>query len=149
MRLICQFCISASASVSAFDSPATTDAALAALAAEAGLIPPSSDDEGNVIDSGVSSVTSGQDTADEGKSPDKIADQLLNITSDEATDNFEIKTEQDESVAVSLAESTSTTSNVVGLFGGSKCYKLGLKGGGKYTASTSGPNRPFMWRKGT
>lgn len=121
----------ASASVSAFDSPATTDAALAALAAEAGLIPASADSDTADNESSLSQTSSRED---------------INMDSqDDKSDSLSSKT--DSSVSVALTEPTSTTETVAGLFGGGRYTKLSLKGGSKYSSSVTG-NRPFMWRKG-
>ncbi|GJQ65215.1 putative kelch motif protein, partial [Trypoxylus dichotomus] len=109
------------AASTSFDGPATTDAALAALAAEAGLIVPEPEKD---MSPSIDSTTPSDD------------DKIMVTESGENKPVTEITTENE----------VGTTTATIGLFGGSRRYtKLGLKGGSK---GIGPPYRPFTYRGG-
>lgn len=139
-----------------FDGPATTDAALAALAAEAGLIDPEpssgkGDEEDNAFVDSTVSLDEGRAT-EQGGSGDTVnsTEQELmlvgggeltgdsempldeNLEQQEILDDMEAESSECITTRIEGADSTAT-SNVVGLFGGGRggniVEKLGLKGG--------------------
>lgn len=138
-----------------FDGPATTDAALAALAAEAGLIDPEpssgkGDEEDNAFVDSTVSLDDGRAT-EQGGSGDTVnsTEQELmlvgggeltgdsempldeNLEQQEILDDMEAESSECITTRIEGADSTAT-SNVVGLFGGrggNIVEKLGLKGG--------------------
>lgn len=129
-----------------FDGPATTDAALAALAAEVGLIDPMRDakdpdnfsqsTEDSQADTGVGSMNTSQELME--FSSEGGADISMEENHDQA-ESMETDSECLPAASVEAAESASN--NVVGLFGGAR---PGLKGGGVVKM----PPRQFKWRKG-
>ncbi|KAF5274580.1 hypothetical protein FQA39_LY07192 [Lamprigera yunnana] len=112
-----------------FDGPATTDAALAALAAEAGLIDPEPNKEGLL-------------------EKDVNLREKQNVTFLQSDDHADIETGS-EIDAVAPTETAST-----GLFGGSRrCEKPSLKGGSKFRIGLFGgspglPLRSITYRGG-
>lgn len=88
---------------SSFEGPATTDAALAALAAEAGLIDPEPEKE--------------------------LGDKDVDMTS---VDSAMVPDDSPSNSPVVVSESSENSeAPTVGLMGGSPCFKLGLKGGSR------------------
>lgn len=157
---------SATIASASFDSPATTDAALAALAAEAGLIDPESnskfetDTQTSFADSGVTSMTSSQiSEAAASETTESNADVPMELGTDQdvSIDNCHEETLENLEMEVSGSGNNNASlegqNSVVGLFGGTR--KLGLKGGGKFKLGLLGgspsltmPKGPVMWRKG-
>lgn len=154
-----------------FDSPATTDADLAVLAAEAGLFDPEpttkfTDNEENTFidDSGVSLSNSQVSSAESGVTED--GNTNITVAAAELSNNEEMaETTQENSTEIDTATKSATstdsvsetTTTSIGLFGGAKpVCKLNLKGGGKFQLGLLGgspvfnnlPSRPHMWRKG-
>lgn len=153
-----------------FDSPATTDAALAALAAEAGLIDPEpsnkfEDNQDNFgSDSGVS-LPNSQESAVEsvGTVDTAVSDesQTLLVSSQETPMEEDMQTDKlgdvvNEDVDMKDVEPeqvTSSETSTVETFVGDK---LGLKGGGRFRLGLLGgspmndkpilPNRIYKWR---
>lgn len=108
-----------------FDSPATTDAALAALAAEAGLI-----------------------------DPEPSKDNLSDMTPDEEENhNTSLDTENEKDGEVETEVSAtglfggSSSYSKLSLKGGSK-FRLGLFGGSPINSSINPPTKPFTYRGG-
>lgn len=157
---------SATIASASFDSPATTDAALAALAAEAGLIDPEasnkfeSDGQSSFPDSGVASMPSSQVSDSQPETDNSDVPMELGTEQNAAQDDsYPEETLENLEMEVNSGgvEQTNSASlegqnSVVGLFGGSN--KLGLKGGGRFKLGLLGgspitfPKKPFMWRKG-
>lgn len=113
-----------------FDGPATTDAALAALAAEAGLIDPEPNKDGT----------------ERNMTPGSVEQNIMVVQADEQTDI--------DSTAEGEASAPTETASV-GLFGGSSIYKkIGLKGGSKIRLGLFGgspmfpPCRPITYKGG-
>lgn len=137
-----------------FDSPATTDAALAALAAEAGLIDPDasnkfeSDGQSSFSDSGSQLTESQPDTTASSEEPMELGTEQSNSVNEDSSQEETLENlEMEVNAGVAIA-----TGTVVGLFGGSN--KLGLKGGGRFKIGLFGgspitfPKKPLTWRKG-
>lgn len=132
------------AASTSFDGPATTDAALAALAAEAGLIDPEPEKE--TIAEKEAAVLEGTET-----------DETELDTTESHADSEE---SEDIGATVLASEATSIADNSaeaqpIGLFGGGTIQqKLGLKGGSKVRLGLFGgspvgpPTIPFNYRGG-
>lgn len=124
-----------------FDGPATTDAALAALAAEAGLIDPEPEKEALV-----EKETLSGETTDTNETP-------METESIEETQEVEKVAEVAEESATAVDGPSEAAT--IGLFGGSTIHqKLGLKGGSKIRLGLFGgspvgpPTIPFNYRGG-
>lgn len=137
-----------------FDGPATTDAALAALAAEVGLIDPepeakdaenfSQSTDSSQADTGLgSSMNTSQELMEFN---DGAADLSLEENHDRAES---METAKECSPAANVEATEPASNNVVGLFGGAR---PGLKGGrvrlGLFGGGVKMPPRQFKWRKG-
>lgn len=156
---------SATIASTSFDSPATTDAALAALAAEAGLIDPEastkfeSEAQSSFIDSGItlpsSQVSDSQPVSTDNEAMELVTEQdtvtPVEDNCQETLENLQMEVNSD-SVGPVQASTVEDQNSVVGLFDGSN--KLSLKGGGRFKLNLLGgspitfPKKPFMWKKG-
>lgn len=129
------------AASTSFDGPATTDAALAALAAEAGLIDPEPEKETPIEkEIGVVEAADTEETQMDTNENSEESDETATVLA--ATD------------ATSVVDSSSEAPNI-GLFGGGTIHqKLGLKGGSKIRLGLFGgspigpPVVPFTYRGG-
>lgn len=147
---------SATIASASFDSPATTDAALAALAAEAGLIDPETstkfESEGQTFD-GNSREKESTDVAETPMDVSEGDGVQENNSPEETMENLEMEVSSGGTESTAVTNVDGQTS--VGLFGGGSSCRLGLKGGRRFKLGLLGgspigslPKKPFMWRKG-
>lgn len=136
--------LNVSAASTSFDGPATTDAALAALAAEAGLIDPEPEKETPTEKETITAETA------------EISETPMQEENNGETERTNKQSENAASGTIAVTDVTRVADNstevpAVGLFGGSTVHqKLGLKGGSKIRLGLFGgsPIGPFSYRGG-